>query len=103
MKKREHEKESLVVFFMDHNIVHYLNPLHACVPGCVVCRGREAANECSVTLLLSHSERPEYMEAVETANTAHQIWSVAALVSPVWEAARESNTWPTRLFIHKLE
>lgn len=69
------------------NDVHYLNPSHACVPGCVVRTGREAANECSVTLLLSHSERPEYMEAVEMANTAHQILSAAALVSPVREAA----------------
>lgn len=63
----------------------------ACVPGCVVCTGREAANECSVALLLSHSERPEYMEAVEMANTAHQISSAAALVSPVRE--RESERY----------
>lgn len=68
-----------------------------------MCIGREAANECSGALLLSHSERPEYMEAVETANTAHQILSAAALVSPVWEVARESDTWPPRLFIRKLE
>lgn len=71
------------------NDVHYLNHLHACVPGCVVCIGREAANECSVALQLSHSERPEYMEAVEMANTAHQILSAAASVSAVQEAARE--------------
>lgn len=71
------------------NDVHYLNHLHACVPGCVVCIGREAANECSVTLLLSHSERPEYMEAVKMANTDHQILSAAASVSAVREAARE--------------
>ena len=41
------------------------------------------------------------MEAVETANTAHQILSAAALVSPVWEATRESEALQTRLFIHK--
>lgn len=49
--------------------------LRACVLGCVACTGREAANECSVALPLSHSERPEYMKAVETANIAHQISS----------------------------
>lgn len=61
--------------------------------------GREAANEHSVALLLSHSERPGYSEAVEMANTAHQISSAAALVIPVRE--RQSDTPPTRLFIHK--
>lgn len=50
----------------------------------------------------------KYTEAVKMANTGHQILSAgaaaaAALVSCVWEAARESETWPTRLFIQKLE
>lgn len=63
-----------------------MNPLHACVPGCELCAGREAANECLVTLPLSHSEKPKCMQAVEMVNTAHQILSAAALVSPVWEA-----------------
>lgn len=94
-RKREPEKERLVEFFhgSQHSgktqmmsIIRTLS--RACVPGCVVCTGREAANECSVALLLSHSERPEYMEAVEMANTAHQISSAAALVSPVRERER---------------
>lgn len=108
-KKGARERKASSVFlwittqWRNWNDVHYLNPLHACVAGCVVCAGREAANECSVALLLSRSERTEYMEAVETANTAHQILSAAALVSSMWEAARESDTWPTHLFIHRLE
>jgi len=63
----------------------------ACVPGCVVCTGREAANDYYVALLLSHSDRPEYIEAVEMANTAHQISSAAALVSAVRERGREGE------------
>ncbi len=43
------------------------------------------------------------MEAVEMTYAARQILSADALVSPEWEAARESNTWPTHLFIHKLD
>lgn len=85
-KKKEHEKERLVVFFSFHGSQHNGETqmmsiiwtsclLRACVLGCVACTGREAANECSVALPLSHSKRPEYMKAVETANIAHQISS----------------------------
>lgn len=101
------ERKASSVFFMDHNTVEKLKwcplfePLHGRVPGCVVCAGREAANECSFALPLSHSERPEYMEAVEMANAAHQILSAAALVNSEQEAARESDTRPARPFIHE--
>lgn len=86
---------------MDHNTVEKTEMMSIIWTPCVVCTGREAANECLVALLLSHSERPQYIEVVETANTAHQILSAAALVSLVWEATRESDAWQTRLFIQK--
>lgn len=67
--------------------------MRVCVLGYVGCTGTEAANECSVALLMSQSDRPESMEIVETANIVHQISSAALCGRPEETAVQSQHSY----------